>query len=291
MKKITSFLVLAATLLSADITIDQAAVNTQSAKLDQVFTNLDVKTLRELKFTDVDQRFVNFTSDLITEEVISAGKTFGEGFSFSNLGPYAEKISSFMGSDLTGALTDNILSQDGYFSMLDSSFLEGFKSEALTQIQGLDFLDSSQISELANAIMDGNSLGAISNVLDGMSFDYFDKAIGEWAQYVPTSFADAADKLGDALTSTKASFACVCSSQLSSAFSRFQSHIIDDNLSPIYANLNALASTIENNIQVLQSKAPIIAQSNQAYTGKIVEAQAYLHALEQELALLNQERE
>jgi len=284
-KKILTFF-LASTLGFSEIAINEAAVQAQSAKLDSVFQNLDVETLRQLKFTEVDQQFVNYTGDLITQEVMSAGLDFSENFSLVNLAPYAEQISSHMGIDLVGALTDNILSQQGYFDMLNTNFLDGFKSEALTQIQQLDFLSSDQISQLASAVINGDTLSGISNVLSGMQFDYFDEALGQYMQYIPTSFADAADKIGDALTSTKASFACVCAGQLTNAFDRFQSHIIDDNLSPIYANLNSLAATIENNIQVLNSKTPIIVQSNKAYTAKILEAKAYLDQLEQELAIL-----
>jgi hypothetical protein len=254
-----------------------------------LFQTNDTSLLKQIKFTQADKEFVSQTGTLIKDEISKAQFNFSssdEILSGIDLSKYTESISGLMDNSLTQSLTDNLLTQSDYMSMFDSSFLNGYKLEGLNQIASLDFLNNDQIKQLTDTILSGSSLGELSSSLSSMSFDYFDESLGQYLSWVPKDLASAAEKLSAALSSTKASFACVCSSSLTSAFDDFQSHIVDDNLNVIYANLNSLNSTIQNNIDVLKSKTPVIAQSNIMYVGMLVEVKKYRDTLRKELDIL-----
>jgi hypothetical protein len=280
MKKIIVSCCLISSLFSASI-----------VDLNTIFKSNDLDILNNIKYTAEDKEFVNYSTNLIKDKIAAAeisGYTDGV-FNSVDLSPYTESINSLMEGTLSKSLTDNIMTQDNYMNMFDSSFLNGFKLEALENVASLDFLSADQQKMLTDTILNGGSLSSISSALSSMSFSYFDNIMGEYLQWMPTSLSDAASKLADALTSTKATFACVCSSSLTSAFSDFQSHIINDNLNPIYANLNSLNSTIENNIKVLKSKTPVIVKSNTMYLGMIAEVKRYRENLKKELEQLKTE--
>jgi len=75
------------------------------------------------------------------------------------------------------------------------------------------------------------------------------------------------------------SFSCACSGVLSSAFSRFMTHILNDNLQPTYTNLTNLKSTLDKQLKKQQTQEKLLTENNKILIAKIVEIKKLVHSL------------
>lgn len=239
--------------------------------LYNVLENKSLDSLNTLKFTEQDVKFISEMKNLTTEKISSVG--------FDGLSQYAPSINGIIEGDLTNVLTQNSLDFNGFQKILDNSFLEGYKSEALAQIGALNFDDLSKKIGVMNELSSMKDLGSISDFLGKQEFELvtFDTdGLKQIQKYVPQQLKDAADGIEKALSLTKNSFDCVCAGVLNKAFSDIQKYIIEENLNPIYANLRVFKTTIEDNIKIAKSQEPLITRSNKAYAAKILEARKIL---------------
>lgn len=279
MKKIS--LLLTTTLFSLNLYAADISniVNDYTNSLNEVLQNKNLNALNDLKFTEQDKQFINYSNNLIDSKINSITSDM-DGM-FINLNNYSKSIQDEMSKLLETDLTLNELSLSSYQDQIKNAFTEGFKVEALKEISSLQILDDSQKQQLIDGMNNIKDIGALKNYFASQKFDY--QVCGDSGcfnqKFVPENLTKKASALQNAQTNTLNSFACACSSPLTNAFKDIQKHIIDDNLNPLYANLTSLDETIKSNIKTAEAQTPLIEKSNQFYTVKILEAQEHLHKL------------
>lgn len=250
-----------------------------SNDLEKILNNNDLDALKSIKFSEQDKQFVDFSKDLISEKI---GGNLGNGF-FTPIGEYSQTIQDKFGALLQDDLILNDLNFSGYKNDLKDSFVDGFKEEALKDIQGMDFLSELDKNKLIEGMNDLNNLGDLENYFDSQEImtQICDSEGCSIKKYIPKELADIAGSLEKSLSKTISSFNCACSAPLTNAFKKIQEHIIDDKLNPLYANLTSLENTIKGNVDSVSAKIPLLLKSNDFYVIKVMEAKEYLFKLDQ----------
>lgn len=182
---------------------------------------------------------------------------------------YSKSIQNELGQSLGNSLATNNLSVELFKNQVQNAFTDGFKSEAIKEINELQLLSNSQKTDLIKNISNINSLSGLKNYLTIENFN--SKQLD--------SLVNKAVSLEQAQKRTLNTFDCACAMPLSNAFKSIEQHIIDNNLVPLNTNLKVLIDTIKNNTKVASEQVPIIEKSNEFYAAKIVEAQEHLHKL------------
>ncbi len=260
------------TMLSSLLFGQTTSIDSYLNNLNEAFNNNSLEAVKNMKYTDVDKEFVNYSQNLVNNSVDNLYKEYGT------------EIANQLKDNIQPSLENNVFNMKDYMSDIDTSFLDGYKGEALDKLSQMN-INSIDKQAIMDTIQNGTSLSSISSALDGMNLSNFS------SQFGLEQLSDAAKSLSDSLRTTKSTFACVCASALTQAFDEFQSHIIDDNLSPIYANINSLIATVKNNTKVLQAKTPVVVKSNEAYIAKIIEAKKFLQQLDEQLKAIKEDRE
>lgn len=211
---------------------------------------------------DVTQ-FLAYTQNQIN------GNILGNVQGLVSLNGYSTAIQSELGKSLGKSLLSNNLTVELFKSQVGSSFADGFKNEALKEINSNPLLSSTQKLDLINGMKDINDITGLKNFLSVENFNV--KQLD--------SLVDKAASLEQAQMTTLNSFDCACAAPLSNAFKDIEKHIIDDNLTPLNTNLTGLIESIKNNTKTASEQTPYIEKSNKYYAAKIVEAQEHLHKL------------
>lgn len=211
---------------------------------------------------DVTQ-FLTYTQNQIN------GNILGNVQGLVSLNGYSSAVQSELGKSLGKSLLSNNLTVELFKSQVGSSFADGFKSEAIKEINSNPLLSSAQKLDLLNGMKDINNITGLKNFLSVENFNV--KQLD--------GLVDKAASLEQAQMTTLNSFDCACAAPLSSAFKDIEKHIIDDNLTPLNTNLTGLIESIKNNTKTASEQTPYIEKSNKYYAAKIVEAQEHLHKL------------
>jgi hypothetical protein len=247
--------------------------------LNEVLQNKNLKALNDLKFTEQDKQFINYSNNLIDSNINAITNDI-DGI-YMNLNNYSNSIQEGMSKLLEKNLTLNELSLSSYEDQIKSAFSEGFKVEALKEISSLQILNDSQKQQLIDGMNNIKDIVGLKNYFTSQKFDY--QVCGDSGcfnqKFVPENLTKKASALQNAQTNTINTFDCACVSPLTNAFKDIQKHIMDDNLNPLYANLTSLDETIKSNIKTAEAQTPLIEKSNQFYAVKILEAQEHLHKL------------
>lgn len=218
--------------------------------------------INSLYASDVTQ-FLSYSQNQISNNIVSNVD------GLLNLDNYSKSIQNELGKSLSSSLDTNNLSVEGFKNQLQNAFADGFKNEAIKEINNLQLLNNSQKTELINGISNIDSLTGLKNYLSIENFNT--KQLD--------SLVNKAMSLEQAQKRTLNTFDCACAMPLTNAFKSIEQHIIDNNLVPLDSNLKVLIETIKNNTEVAKEQIPVIEKSNKFYAAKIVEAQEHLHKL------------
>ena len=208
-------------------------------------------------------QFLTYTQNQVNSNIL------GNVQGLVSLNGYSTAVQNELSTSLGKSILSNSLTVELFKKQVNSSFVNGFKSEAIKEINANPLLSAAQKQDLINSMKDVNSITGVKNLLSLENFNL--KQLD--------SLVDKAASLEEAQMRTLNSFDCACVAPLTSAFKEIERHIIDDNLTPLNANLTTLIETIKNNTKTASEQTPYIEKSNKYYAAKIVEAQEHLHKI------------
>lgn len=260
-----------------------------NSNLNKVLTENDLDAVKKLKFTEQDIDFIDYSKELVSSK-IQAIENRDEMNSF-NLSKYEGDILESLDGLMEESLTSNDISMGKYEDMIEQAFADGVKQSTLNEIEGLKFANLDEKAEVLNELNNITTMDGLSDFLNTTSFDInFGSDIGGTGlnniiKYKPKNITNDIAGLNQAMDLTLNAFTCVCSANLTSAFNDIKSHIISNNLNPLYANLSSFNETIKGNIKIVEAQTPLIEKSNKLYVEKIAEAMEFLNSLNKQIEI------